>query len=324
MVSPKKRIALIGECLIELNGTPFGALHQTFGGDSLNTALYLARLIGSMADVRYVTAVGTDTLSDGMVQRWQSEGIDTRFVLRYSARLPGLYLVHVDARGERTFMYWRGDSAARYLMQHPAFNGVVSELAEEDLLYTSGIGLAILPPQDRAELLDLLRRFGSLGMAIAFDSNFRAALWQSADSAREAMAALLPATKLMFATFDDEQHLWGDETAERSLARLHASGARTVVLKLGAGGCLYSNGASIIKVEACPVTTVVDTTAAGDAFNAGFLAGWLQDYDPESCCRAGNALAAAVIQHRGAIIPAGATPSLATLLERLGPRSGLL
>jgi len=324
MVSPRKRIALIGECLIELNGMPFGALHQTFGGDSLNTALYLARLVGSTADVRYVTAVGTDALSHGMVQRWQSEGIDTRFVLRYPARLPGLYLVQVDACGERTFLYWRGDSAARYLMQHPAFNGVVSELAEVDWLYTSGISLAILPSQDRTELLDLLRRFDSLGIAIAFDSNYRATLWQSADAAREAMTALLPATKLMFATFDDEQRLWGDMTAESSLARLHASGAKSVVLKLGAAGCLYSDGASIIEAEACPVSTVVDTTAAGDAFNAGFLASWLQNHNPASCCRAGNTLAAAVIQHRGAIIPAGATPSLATLLEPPDPRRTLL
>jgi 2-dehydro-3-deoxygluconokinase len=323
MVSPRKRIALIGEGLIELNGTPFGALHQTFGGDSLNTAVYLARLVGSTADVRYVTAIGTDALSDGMEQRWRSEGIDTRFVLRYPARLPGLYLVQIDARGERTFLYWRGDSAARYLMQHPAFKGVVSELTEVDLLYTSGISLAILPSQDRTALLELLGRLGSLGIAIAFDSNYRPALWQSADSAREAITALLPATRLMLATFDDEQRLWGDATAERTLARLHASGAQSVVLKLGAAGCLYSNGASIMKADACPVSTVVDTTAAGDAFNAGFLAGWLQDLGPESCCRAGNALAAVVIQHRGAIIPAGAMPSLAALLEPLAQRSGL-
>src|SRR5207244_796540 len=108
----------IGERLIELNGTPFGALHQTFGGDSLNTALYLARLAHHRVEVKYITAVGTDILSDGMVQRWQAEGIDTSRVLRDPARLPGLYLIEKNENGERTFLYWRNESAARYLLRH--------------------------------------------------------------------------------------------------------------------------------------------------------------------------------------------------------------
>ena len=314
LVSKKKRVALIGECLIELNGSPFGSLHQTFGGDTLNTALYLARLTRGTLEVKYVTAVGTDALSEGMLQRWRAEGIDTSLALRDSARQPGLYWIQVDAHGERTFLYWRRESAARYLLQHPEYDRVATGLAEADLIYLSGISLAILPDEDRSKLLDQMQRLAAGGTLVIFDTNYRAALWASPDSARAAASALFPVTQLLFVTYDDEQRLWGDTSPEATLARLHASKAALVVVKLGAAGCLFSNGATVTKIAAAPVAMVTDTTAAGDAFNAGFLAAWLTNHTPEDCCRAANALAGAVIQHRGAIIPASATPTFAQLM----------
>jgi 2-dehydro-3-deoxygluconokinase len=311
----KRRIALIGECLIELNGTPFGTLHQTYGGDTLNTALYLARLARDTIEVKYLTVVGTDILSDGLVQRWQAEGIDTSLTLRDAARQPGLYLIQVDDRGERTFLYWRRESAARYLLQHPGYGRAAAELAEADLIYLSAISLAILPVEDRAKLLDQLRQLATDGTVVIFDSNYRAALWPSTDSARAASSALYPAAQLLFVTHEDEQRLWGDRSPEATLTRLHAATAAFVVIKLGAAGCLFSDGTTVTKIAADPVAMVTDTTAAGDAFNAGFLAAWLRDHTPEDCCRAANALAGVVIQHRGAIIPASATPSFAELIH---------
>jgi 2-dehydro-3-deoxygluconokinase len=111
-----KRIAIIGECMIELNGAPFGAMEQTYGGDSLNTAVYLARVAGQSVAVDYVTALGMDPISEGMLSRWRAEGVGTDYVLRDPARQPGLYLIQLDAQGERTFLYWRNQSAARYLL----------------------------------------------------------------------------------------------------------------------------------------------------------------------------------------------------------------
>jgi Sugar kinases, ribokinase family len=312
---------MIGECLVELNGMPFGTLHQTFGGDSLNTALYLARLMRHAIDVQYVTAVGIDDLSEGMVHRWRAEGINTRPVLRDAVRPPGLYWIQVGAAGERSFRYWRGESAARHLLQHPDFERVAAELAGVDLIYLSGISLAIIPAADRPILVNLLTQLANRGVAIAFDSNYRPALWPSTDVARAAMAGLLPITHLMFATFDDERQLWGDETPQATLTRLKASCAQRIVIKLGAAGCLYNHGATTIPVPAPTVKNVVDTTAAGDAFNAGFIAGWLTDRSPQVCCRIGNALAGSVIQHRGAIIPASATPSLSELLTQFDRES---
>jgi 2-dehydro-3-deoxygluconokinase len=310
---PRKRVALIGECLIELNGAASGNLRLAYGGDSLNTALYLARLARSTIGVKYVTVMGTDALTDAMMASWQAEGIDTSLVLRDPTRLPGLYLIQVAEDGERSFLYWRTESAARYLLRHSAFDRVAAELAEADLIYVSGISLAILPAEDRTRMLELLVRLAGRGIPIALDSNYRASLWASADLARSALTTLMPATRIMFATFDDEKCLWGDDTPETTRERLHAAKVPIVAIKLGAAGCLHSDGIASTKVPAAPVAAIMDTTAAGDAFNAGFLAGWLADRTPEECCRAGNTLAGVVIQHHGAIIPAAATPSLSEL-----------
>jgi 2-dehydro-3-deoxygluconokinase len=308
----EKRIAVIGECMVEFSGTPFGTLRQTFGGDTLNTALYLSRLLGESAAVSYVTALGTDALSEGMLERFRAEGIDTGSVLRDPARLPGLYLIQVDARGERTFLYWRSESAARYLVRHADFGRIAAGLSSVDLIYLSGISLAILPPEDRAALTGLLLRLAAEHKAtVAFDSNYRPRLWPSADAARAATAALLPAVRLILTSFDDEQRLWGDPTPEAALARLQPSASRIVVIKLAEAGSLYSDGTALFRCASSPVAGVVDTTAAGDAFNAGFLSGWVRARSLAECCNAGHALAGAVVQHPGAIIPASAMPRLA-------------
>ena len=71
------RIALFGECMIELRGQMFGTMQQNFGGDTLNTAVYLARL-GAEGGVRvsYATQLGNDAYSKAMLEAWALEGID--------------------------------------------------------------------------------------------------------------------------------------------------------------------------------------------------------------------------------------------------------
>ncbi|HDY7907457.1 TPA: sugar kinase [Vibrio vulnificus] len=313
-----KHIAIIGECMIELNGKPFGSMHQTFGGDTLNAAVYLSR--GCEANnkpdevkVSYVTALGTDPISTGMLTRWQEEGISTDLVLRDEIRTPGLYLIQLDEQGERTFLYWRNQSAARYLLQHPNFGLIKQALTQVDAVFLSGISLAILPEEDRISLLNLLVELKAQGVEIAFDSNFRPALWPRDDNqtVKNVYQAMYQLTDVALVTFDDEQLIWGDETPEQTIGRLTSLGVGKCIVKLGADGCLVQDstnqgsGTALAPqaVPTQPVVQVVDTTSAGDSFNGGFLSAYLAGADLETSCQRGNALAGAVIQHRGAIIP---------------------
>ena len=303
-----KRIALIGECMIELNGAPFGDMHQTYGGDSLNTAVYLARTAGKSAEINYVSSLGRDAISEGMINRWQQEGVGTEMVLRDTARQPGLYLIQLDDNGERTFLYWRNQSAARYMLQHPRFTEVASQLAAMDMIYLSGISLAILPRDDRQQLVELLAQLAESGVDILFDTNYRPALWESAEQARECYQQVFAFTTYALVTNDDESALWGDTNEEETLKRLQATGVRKAVVKMGAKGNYFEDFTTSTRtfVATKPVKQVVDTTSAGDSFNAGFMAGLICGKSPVKCSEQGHQLAGTVIQHKGAIIPADA------------------
>jgi 2-dehydro-3-deoxygluconokinase len=306
-----KRVGIIGECMIELNGRPFGEMRQTFGGDSLNTAVYMSRMATGVAEINYITAMGRDPLSMGMIERWALEGVNCRHVLLDEQRFPGLYLIQLDDEGERTFLYWRSESAARYLVQHPQFAGVAEDLMAMDMIYLSGISLAILPPADRLSLLSHLEQAASRGVHVVFDSNFRPALWKDGpEEARQVYRRLLAFTHLAIMTLDDEQMLWGETAADAVIQRLHDDGVRHVVIKQGAESCLISDGFALLEVPTTPVEHVVDTTSAGDSFNAAFMSAWLSGLAPEACARRGHRLAATVIQHKGAIIPRHAMPDV--------------
>lgn len=309
-----KKIAIIGECMIELNGEPFGDMLQTYGGDTLNAAVYLSRGCELNSEdkpisISYVSAMGTDPLSDGMISRWQVEGINTDLVLRDEKRTPGLYLIQVDEQGERTFLYWRDQSPARYLLQHSGFKSVEKSLSNMDMVFVSGISLAILPSDDRVKLLSVLRGLKSQGVEVAFDSNYRPALWPRDDqhTVRMSYQAMYQTTDLALVTFDDEQVIWGDKTPQETIERLHQLGVKNVVVKLGEQGCLVGDEKRNYPVPTLPIESVVDTTSAGDSFNGGFLSCYLVDGSIEESCQRGNALAGAVIQHRGAIIPKSVT-----------------
>jgi sugar/nucleoside kinase (ribokinase family) len=313
-------IAIIGECMIELNGAPFGTMQQTYGGDTLNAAVYLNRGATSysrstgapMIRTSFVTALGSDTISQQMLNRWQDEGLSTEFVLIDEQRSPGLYLIQLDDVGERTFLYWRNDSAARYMVQHPDFDKIANQLRDVDMVFLSGISLAILPHSDQLKLLTVIEGLRKRGVTVAFDSNYRPKLWGSQDATKEAYQLAYKTTDIALVTFDDEQLLWSDQTPQDTIKRLHTLGVKTVVVKLGAEGCLISENLEDVpvKVTTTPVETVVDSTSAGDSFNGGFLSCYLAGGSIEEACHQGNALARLVIQHHGAIIPKSITDTL--------------
>lgn len=311
-----KKIAIIGECMIELNGKPFGLMRQTFGGDTLNTAIYMSRScerIGAQAEISYVTSLGSDLISDEMISLWQKEGVNTESVLRDTKNNTGLYLIQLDDNGERSFLYWRSNSAAKNLLRHPDFSAAHAKLKTADMIFLSGITLAILDEKDRNELLAIIADLKSAGVTVVFDSNYRARLWLDSCSIDEVMAIyaqMLSLADIALVTFDDEQEIWGDQNTLATLARLKAQGIKRTVVKLGSDGCLaqdFEHASEAVMVKVVPVDHVVDTTSAGDAFNGGFLAAYIAGHELEQCCEQGNALAGIVIQHQGAIVPRSVT-----------------
>ena len=308
-----KRVATIGECMMELRHTGARTLALGFGGDTLNTALYLARL-GRDKDIRvdYVTALGDDLYSQGMLDGWREEGIGTDLVARLPGRLPGLYIIRTDERGERSFTYFRSAAAARDMLRDGRDARLAERLAGYTCLYLSGITLSVLDDAQRQALMTMLDRLRSGGTQIAFDSNYRPAGWPRIDDARIWMTEALRRCDIALPTLDDEQRLFGDADVGACLVRLRNAGVGEIVLKRGGEGCVVwpAGAAEPSTIAPAPVGKVVDTTAAGDSFNAGYLYGRLTGRDPVVAAAIGARLAASKIQHPGAIMPLAAMPDL--------------
>lgn len=295
-------VGIIGECMVELFDTGDGLYRRTYGGDTLNTAVYLARCGGEAIDVHYATILGDDSLSQEMVDGWQAEGIRTDLVERLPGTVPGLYMIQTDEVGERSFLYWRNEAPAKKLFQTANAEALETALMGLDWLYYSGISLAILPSAGREKLFALLDRFRAKGGRVAYDGNYRPRLWP-VEEAREAMAEAYRRCDLALPSYDDERALWQDEGEQAVLDRLQAHGCTEIVLKCGTDPCWVICGGEQRRFDVSAVAKVVDTTAAGDSFNAGYLVRRTTGGDVAQAVAAGQAVAAQVIQQKGAIVP---------------------
>ena len=294
------RFVAIGECMVEMAPqVQAGHYRMGFAGDTLNTAWYLRQLIDDNKSVDYFTAIGTDVASDRLMTFLIDAGIGTQHILRRDDRTLGLYLIQLTM-GERSFSYWRGQSAARTLAADPAV--LAAAIAGADLVYFSGITLAILPPSDRITLLKALGYYRRSGGQVAFDSNLRPKLWNTTKVMKDWVMRAAAVSDIMLPSHDDETLFFGDKNPSATAQRYANIGVSCVVVKDGPGAVTTLQGGTLAQHATQSVTKVIDSTAAGDSFNAGFLAVHMDGRPIHEAIASGARLAAKVIQSRGALI----------------------
>jgi len=294
------RILAIGECMAELapTGGP-GAYRLGFAGDTYNTAWYLARL-RSGATVSYFSAIGDDAVSGQMREAMIEAGIDESNLQVIAGRTVGLYLIALD-KGERSFAYWRGQSAAKELARDPV--AMATAMALSDLIYFSGITLAILDADGRRNLLNELRKAREAGKRIAFDPNLRPRLWTNPAEMTRVIMQGAALADIALPSYEDEECWFKDADAEATAERYAEAGAGTVVVKNGPDPVHWLERDRRGIVEVPPLADVVDTTAAGDSFNAAILTGLAQGRGIDTCIPAACKLAGEVVRGRGALVP---------------------
>nr|WP_275448370.1 sugar kinase [Mesorhizobium sp. IRAMC:0171] len=292
-----KGVAAIGECMLELSGQNGPDWRLGFAGDTFNTLWALAALTGGPAT--YVSAFGDDPFSQRQIEFFAENGIGIGASPVIIGARPGLYAITLDG-AERSFTYWRSDSAARQLASDAT--ALAKSMENQSLVYFSGITLAILDREARKTLLSAISNARAAGSQVAFDPNYRPRLWPERETAQVAIAEALAVSDIALPTFPDEQMLHGDRTPEDTAERIGRS-VREVVVKNGELPALVSVGADGQEVAAIHVAKPVDTTGAGDSFNGGYLAARLAGLAPADAARRAHRVASRVVQVRGALAP---------------------
>ena len=295
------RVVSIGEVMVEMTRGTDGRYGLAYGGDTFNTAVYLAR---AGVPVAYATALGDDPYSDGALAFAAAEGVASDLVLRAQGRMPGLYLIETDAAGERRFFYWRDSAPARDLFELPEWPRIAESLVSARLIYFSGVTLSLYSNVGLGRFLATLEMAREKGVKIAFDGNYRPRGWKGEMArTRTVFMEALKRVDLALPTFDDEAVLWGDASPEATVDRMQAFGIGEIVVKNGSKEALVAVQASREQVPVPEVVDPVDTTAAGDSFNAAYLASRLSGEAPVAAVAVAHRLAGQKIRHRGAIMP---------------------
>lgn len=292
-----KGIASVGECMIELSKVG-DSWRMGFAGDTLNT-LWALTALSPDRPATYVSAFGDDPFSRDQIAFLETAGVGIGASPVIPGARPGLYAITLTG-AERSFTYWRSDSAAKQLASNQ--DALEKSLSGQALVYFSGITLAILDEHSRIMLLRALGHARDAGSLIAFDPNYRPRLWPSRQAAQQSITEALDVVDIALPTFPDEQALFGDGSPGETAERLQAAGVAEIVVKDGGNEALVvaegiSTGVPAISVQP------VDTTGAGDSFNGGYLAARLAGHNPLEAARRAHAVAAAVVQVRGALAP---------------------
>jgi 2-dehydro-3-deoxygluconokinase len=303
-------IICAGECMVELGqAAAAGQYASSFAGDVINFAVYLQRL-GTSSCVHFLSATGNDALSEQMREFLAAEGIYSELVARSPDKTVGLYMINTDDLGERTFTYWRSDSAAREMFEL-ADQAILSKSVDAaDYLYFSGITLAILDQPSREQLFALAEQCRRQGKIVIFDPNFRARLWQCRDQALTQIERAYQLCNILLSSSEDEQLLWGASSTEKTLERLAKHKIDEIILTDGPDEIIACDHGRRFQIQPARADKVVDTTSAGDAFNAGYIAARHAGYSTEQSVAKASSLASLVIGLPGAIIPKSRMPKL--------------
>jgi len=287
----------LGECMIALDSPraleSMALMTCEAAGDVYNT-MVAASSMGARCG--FVSRLAKDPVGQMILEACAQENIDTSAVKLVKDGVNGLYLtLHQEVPGNHAFVYYRKDSAASRISPQEV---IESQVKAAKVVYATGISMA-LSPSAEASVIRLFELAKKHNVLVAFDPNYRPALWAHRDEALSALLKVLPYVDILLPSLEDLIQLFGMKEPAHLLEFFRYKDVPLVALKNGAEGITLAKGRKICHVDAVP-TRVVDTVGAGDAFNGAFLASMLQNtYSLEQCAQIGAAAASACVGAKG-------------------------
>jgi 2-dehydro-3-deoxygluconokinase len=300
MLLNHSRIICIGECMVEFYDADDGSWHRGFAGDTLNVAWVLRALFNEQIQIDYLTRVGSDQVSQDMLDFFESMGIGADFIQTDLDRTVGVYTISLDGSGERSFSYWRGESAAKRLASDLSL--LSAAVRKTDMIYLSGITAAIVDSKGRKNIMSCLKAAKANGSLIAYDPNYRKKLWSSWDSMQEFTSEITKLADIMLPTFGDEVDAFFDESKEDTFSRLSSRGCSEIVIKDGVNPTEVMFSGDKLKIEVSCAQTPIDTTGAGDSFNGAYLAARLHGHNIRTSVQRAQRVSSYVVMNRGALV----------------------
>jgi 2-dehydro-3-deoxygluconokinase len=285
----------IGECLIELFEEAPHSYKQSIAGDVFNTLFYASRL---GLKTGFISNFGNDDLTKNILGVMHHEGIDRSCTSYSDKKTNGMYLISTNESGDPHYSFWRSDSAARETLQTINVKILENYIASSKYFHFSAIALAIL--HEREILISLLKKLQGKTI-ITFDTNFRKGLWDDIAKLKTFIESASSFVDVLFVSKTDDENIFGVRTAKDAMKHYQELGFKLIIYKQGSDAVLAWDGNAIFKVPTIKDIKVLDATAAGDAFNAGFIAAQNLGKNNIDSIYFGNKCAAKVISVKGGL-----------------------
>ena len=309
-MEPKVDIAIIGECLIELssNGTlaDTSTLNKYFGGDTVTTAVAIARLGGK---VTYVTKVGNDGFSEFILSSLKKENIDTSLI-KANEEQNGMYIVSRTPE-KKELLYYKRKTAATKLSIDDLNEDCIKKLK---LVYSTGV-VQSLSASSRELVHNAFKLAKENDVMTAYDPNYTSCFMNSTDT-KEYFEEIVDYTDIIFLSLkNDAERLYDVESIDKVMNYFWDKGVKIVVVKSHIDNGYYTGYKGDISfTEFYNTSKAIDTTASGDVFNGGFLYAITNGYAPSEATKFASVVSGLQTQNFGAI---QSIPYLKNVLENV-------
>jgi len=297
MDEQKADVAIIGECLIELssNGTlaESSTLNKFFGGDTVTTAVAIARLGGA---VTYLTKVGNDGFSEFIFSSLQKENIDTSLI-KTNDEQNGMYIVS-NTQDKKELLYYKRKTAATKLSIDDITEDCIKNLK---LIYSTGV-VQSLSASSRELIRESFRIAKKHDVLTAYDPNYTSCFMNSSDT-KEYLEEIVEYTDIIFLSLKgDAVRLYEIDSIDKIMKHFWDKGVKIVVIKshIDNGYYVGYNG-EVSFTDFYNTSKAIDTTASGDVFNGGFLYALTNGYKPNEAVKFAAVTSGLQTQNYGAI-----------------------